>query len=111
MPRTRKPKSEPVPLPKSPSAAVNGPTGEVLTLAEAAACLRLPEADVIGLVHSQGLPGRLAGNHWRFLTSAIQAWLSKAPPQYSKEAQLSVAGLLKEDPDLIPMVEEIYRQR
>jgi excisionase family DNA binding protein len=84
---------------------------EVLTLAEAAAYLRLSEATVIGLVHSQGLPGRFAGKEWRFLKSAIQEWLSKPPPQYSKEAQMSVVGSLKDDPDLIPMVEEIYRRR
>ena len=90
---------------------MNGDVGEVLTLAEAASYLRLPEADVIGLVHAQDLPGRLAGSQWRFLKSAIQEWLSQPPPKYSKEGQLSVAGLLKDDPDLVPMVEEIYRQR
>lgn len=105
MPRTKKPQ----PAPQPP--AVNGPLAEVLNLAEAAAYLRLPEADVIGLVHAQELPGRYVRNEWRFLKSAIQEWLSKPPPRYSKEAQLSVAGLLKDDPDLVPMVEEIYRRR
>jgi excisionase family DNA binding protein len=111
MPRTKKTKPEPVPQPAPPPAVVNGPPGEVLTLAEAAAYLRLPEADVVGLVHSQDLPGRFVGHEWRFLKSAIQEWLSKPPPKYSKEAQMSVAGLLKDDSDLIPMVEEIYRRR
>jgi excisionase family DNA binding protein len=73
----------------------------VLTLAEAAAYLRLLEVDVIELVHSQDLPGRLAGGQWRFLRSAIQEWLSQPPPKYSKEAQRSVAGLLSDDPDLL----------
>lgn len=82
-----------------------------MTLAEAAAYLRLPEDAVVSLVHSQDLPGRFAGSYWRFLKSAIQEWLSKPPPRYSKEAQHSVAGLLRDDPDLVPMVEEIYRQR
>ena len=76
-------------------------------LAEAAAYLRLPEEEVVLLVHSQDLPGRFAGTQWRFLKSAIQEWLSKPPPRYSKEGQMSVAGLLKDDPDLVPMVEEI----
>src|SRR5439155_16386360 len=107
-PRTKKPKATPTP---PPAPAVNGPPGEVLTLAEAAAYLRLPEAEVVGLVHSQDLPGRFAGREWRFLKSAIQEWLSKPPPKYSKEAQMSVAGAFRDDPDLIPMVEEIYRQR
>jgi excisionase family DNA binding protein len=109
MPRA-KPKSEPTPQPQQPAGA-NGPPGEVLTLAEAAAYLRLAEAEVIAQVHEQDLPGRFAGSQWRFLKSAIQEWLSKSPPKYSKEAQRSVAGLLKDDPSLVPMVEEIYRQR
>jgi excisionase family DNA binding protein len=108
-------KSKPVAIPQQEFAreAVNGTVGEVLTLAEAAAYLRLTEADVTGLVQSQDLPGRFAGNQWRFLKSAIQEWLRKPPPRFSKEGQASVAGLLKieDDPDLIPMMEEIYRRR
>jgi len=107
MPRTKK---QPKTVPPTPSG--NGPEkADVLTLAEAAAYLRLSEADVVGLVHGQNLPGRFAGSEWRFLKSAIQQWLSQPPPRYSKEAQMSVAGILRDDPDLIPMVEEIYRQR
>ena len=109
MPRTKPQRKETAAMPAP--AISNGPSGEVLTLSEAAAYLRLAETDVIGLVHSQDLPGRLAGGQWRFLKSAIQEWLSKPPPKYSKEAQQSVAGLLKDDPDLVPMVEEIYRKR
>jgi len=82
-----------------------------MTLAEAAAYLRLPEAEIVKLVQSQDLPGRLAGDEWRFLKSAIQEWLSKPPSRYSKEAQLSAAGAFRDDPDLVPMVEEIYRSR
>jgi excisionase family DNA binding protein len=108
MPRT-KAKPEPTPPPAAPLATA--PTTEVLTLAETAAYLRLPEADVVELVHSQDLPGRLAGGQWRFLKSAIQNWLSQPPPKYRKKAQRSVAGLFKDDPDLLPLVEEIYRQR
>jgi excisionase family DNA binding protein len=90
----------------------NGPTTtEVLTLAEAATYLRLPEEEVVRLVHTQDLPGRFSESGWRFLKAAIQEWLSKPPPKHSKEAQLSVAGLLKDDPDLVPLMEEIYRQR
>ena len=111
MPRTRKPKPAPVPQPELQPVAGNGSPGDVLTLAEAAAYLRLPETEVVGLVHLQSLPGRFAGSQWRFLKSAIQEWLGKPPPQYSKEAQMSVAGLLKDDPDLVPMVEDIYRRR
>ena len=109
MPRAKKQRPTPEPAPTPP--AGNAPAGEVLTLGEAAAYLRLPEPEVVRLVHLQDLPGRLAGTEWRFLKSAIQEWLSTPPPPYSKEGQRSVAGLLREDPDLVPMVEEIYRQR
>jgi excisionase family DNA binding protein len=111
MPRTKK--QEPAPPQVPAPATVNGPPGDVLTLSEAAAYLRLPEADVIGLVHSQGLPGRLIGDQWRFLKAAIQQWLSTgAPtPQTRKAAQLALAGAWKDDPDLEAMVEEIYRRR
>jgi hypothetical protein len=58
---------------------VNGPSGEVFTLAEAAAYLRLQEADVVALVQSQGLPGRCISNEWHFLKVAIERWLATAP--------------------------------
>lgn len=49
-----------------PPGLVNGPSGEVLTLAEAAAYLRVPETEVVSLVHAQGLPGRRVAGEWRF---------------------------------------------
>ena len=96
-----------------PAAAVNGPASEVFTLAEAAAYLRLSEADVIDLVHSQDLPGRLIGSGWRFLKSAVQQWLASGSPtrQTRKEAQLALAGKYKDDPDLMHICEDAYRQR
>jgi excisionase family DNA binding protein len=115
MPRMRKPKPAPAPQSESRPTVVNGPPGEVLTLAEAAAYLRLPEADVVGLVHSQGLPGRFAGSEWRFLKTAIQNWLAtpSSPPslQENKEVWLSLAGKYKDDPDLPEICEEAYRRR
>jgi excisionase family DNA binding protein len=100
-------------MPKPPAAPVEPITAEVLTLAEAAAYLRLPENEVVGLVHSQGLPGRLAGGEWRFFKAAIQQWLSTGSPtpETRKAAQLTTAGSWKDDPDLEAMVEESYRRR
>ena len=49
----------------------NGPAGEVFTLAEAAAYLRLPEKEVVRLIREQALPARQAGSDWRFLKTAI----------------------------------------
>ena len=50
MPRKTKTKPAPVPQSEPESAVVNGPPGEVLTLAEAAAYLRFSEAEVLRLV-------------------------------------------------------------
>jgi excisionase family DNA binding protein len=113
MPRTKKTKPEPAPQPEPQPDAVNAPPGEVLTLAEAATYLRLPEKDVIAAVSSQGLPGRLIGGQWRFLKTAIQQWLSVSQPtaEMRKAAMLAFAGSWKDDPYLEDMVEEIYRKR
>jgi Helix-turn-helix domain len=113
MPRTKKDRPAALSQPQSPPESVNGLSGEVLTLAEAAAYLRLPEAEVVGLVHSQGLPGRCIAGQWRFLKAAIQLWLATAPPTWEirKVAILESAGKYKDDPDLEQIVEQAYRQR
>jgi excisionase family DNA binding protein len=111
MPRTKKkPGPETTVL---AAAGTNGPTGEVLTLAEAAAYLRLSEQDVLGMVREQGLPARQAGTEWRFLKTAIERWLSSGSPslQSNKEAWLAMAGTYRDDPDLEQIVEDAYRLR
>jgi len=110
MPRTTK-KPKPTRTRQEPTLKVNGPVGDILTLREAAAYLRLSETEVVRLVQTQELPGRFTGSEWRFLKPAIQEWLSKPPPKYSKEAQLAAAGAFKDDPDLLEIVEEIYQKR
>jgi hypothetical protein len=115
-PATPKPATVATPQPPSPQPAVlTTPTGEVFTLAKAAAYLRLSENDVMTLVHSQGLPGRwrrIAGE-WRFLKSAIQQRLAAAQPttETRKSARLAIVGTWKDDPFLEDMLEEIYRRR
>jgi len=113
MPRAKKTKPEPVRQAELSPHVANGSPVEVLTLAEAAVYLRLPEADVIELVHSQCLPGRVVGGEFRFLKAAIQQWLSMGSPTRAarKSAQLEAAGAFKDDPDLLGIVENIYRQR
>lgn len=105
------PRPKPKPTPPAPAPVNGGLPPEVLTLTEAAAYLRLAENDVIRLVQSQDLPGRFTGTEWRFLKSAIQAWLSQPLPRPSKEAQLAVVGSWKDDPYLDEMLKEVYRQR
>ena len=111
MPRTN-PKSEPTSLTPSASTA-NGLEGEVLTLSEAAAYLRLPEAEVMRMVREQNLGARQVGSEWRFLKAAIQDWLRAGTPslQANKEAWISLVGKYKDDPDLLRICEEAYGRR
>jgi excisionase family DNA binding protein len=85
---------------------------EVLTLAEAAAYLRLSEEKLVGLVRDQGLPGRRIGHEWRFLKAALQDWLrTPQPPAIAQEELMQWAGAFRDDPDLNEIVREAYRQR
>jgi excisionase family DNA binding protein len=108
MPRT-KPKPEPAPV--SRPAGVNGPAGEVLSLSEAAAYLRLPEKEVVRLVREQELPGRQAGAEWRFLKAAIQVWLSQPLAKTAADFWDTCGGIFKDDPHLDEIVKEAYRRR
>lgn len=111
MPRTKPPKPAPARTPAPQPPAVNGTPDEVMTLAEAAAYLKFPEADVLRLVDQQGLPARRLANEWRFSRAAIQQWLSTPPPKYSKEAQLAVAGAWKDDPNVEEELKEMLKWR
>ncbi len=85
--------------------------GDVLTLAEAAAYLRVPVAAVVDSVSTEGLPGRQIGGEWRFLKSSLQSWLNTPPLKSGNEAFLALAGCWKDDPYIDEMLEEIYKQR
>ena len=94
---------------KDTGTSTNG--AEVLTLAEAAAYLRVPEKHVERLVGPGGLPGRLIGSEWRFLKSALQDWLRTPPATSSKEALDAFIGCWKNDPHLDDLVKGIYEKR
>jgi excisionase family DNA binding protein len=96
--------------PPVPALATTG-NAEVLTLAEAAAFLRVEADDLVRLVGLQGLPARKIGTEWRFLKSALQDWLRTTVPRPSKEALLSVIGSWKDDPELDEILKEIYKRR
>lgn len=111
MPRA---KQKPEPASGTPrSTAAKEPSGEVLTLSEAAAYLQFSEADVLRLINEQALPARQLGNEWRFLKLAIQDWLASGTPTWEtkKGAILELAGKYKDDPDLEQIVAEAYRRR
>jgi excisionase family DNA binding protein len=95
----------------SPPTSTNGPAGDVFTLAEAAAYLRVAEADVLRLADAQGLPGRRIGNEWRFLKAGLQDWLRTPTRKSGKELFLDLAGLWKDDPDIEEIVREAHRRR
>lgn len=109
MPRTKGKPAQVPPLRR----ADNGRTDEVLTLTEAAAYLRLAESEVVGLAHTQGLPGRYVAGEWRFLKAALQHWLATGSPTWDtrKAAILELSGKYNDDPDLETIVENAYRRR
>jgi excisionase family DNA binding protein len=83
---------------------------EVLTLAEAAAYLRVSEEALVGEIGPQAVPARRLGDEWRFLKSALNAWLSTSKPS-PKEAMLRMAGQFQDDPYLDEIVREAYQKR
>jgi len=85
--------------------------GEVLTLVETAAFLRVPEEVVLRLVGPDGLPGRLIDTEWRFLKSALQEWLRSPPPPSSPALLRAAAGAWKGDPTLEEMLRDIHERR
>lgn len=85
-----------------------------MTLAEAAAFLRAPEDEIRKMADGAKLPARRVAGEWRFLKSALCAWLSQPEPVpvlSSKQRMRAVAGAWKDDETAEAMVEEIYRRR
>jgi len=54
---------------------------EVLTLAEAAAYLRVAEKEVLELARRGDVPGRKIGSEWRFHKEALADWLRTPSPR------------------------------
>lgn len=74
-----RPKSKPTP--SAPDANGPVPPAEVLTLAEAAAFLRVPEEGLRQDAAAGRVPGRLIAGQWRFVKEALLDWLSQPEPQ------------------------------
>jgi excisionase family DNA binding protein len=83
---------------------------EVLTLAEAAAYLRVTEPAVLRLVREQALPGRKVEGEWRFLKAALADWLAR-PAAAGGQFWSTHFGALQDDPNLDDMLAAIYRRR
>jgi excisionase family DNA binding protein len=75
--------------------------GEVLTLPEVAAYLRVGEPEILALVEHDALPARRIGNDWRFLKSAVALWLQSGTPSEprpgTKEAIMPYFGIFKDE--------------
>jgi excisionase family DNA binding protein len=54
------------------------PLPDVLTPAQAAELLQVPEDEVVALAAAGTLPGRRIGDQWRFSRPALIAWLAGA---------------------------------
>lgn len=52
---------------------------DVLTLAEAACYLRVPEEELLRLVENRDIPAQRIGGEWRFLKRALGQWLTYGP--------------------------------
>jgi excisionase family DNA binding protein len=93
--------------------------GLVLTPAEVAALLRVPEEIVLTEAEAGRLPGRKLGKEWRFARPAVVEWLKAGQPlqpeptaKTSKERMLAAYGAWKdfgEDPEQV--IEELSRAR
>jgi excisionase family DNA binding protein len=92
----------------APRRRVHKSPPEVLTLEEAAAYLRVSEAEVVVLATKHGLPGRKIRDDWRFHKLGLVHWLLGPSP---KDRLLSHAGAMADDPDLEAMLEKIYQER
>lgn len=51
--------------------------GDVLTIDELSAYLKLPKSTLYKLVREGKVPGRKVGRHWRFRKEAIDRWLEE----------------------------------
>lgn len=51
------------------------PAGDILTIDELAAYLKIPKSTLYKLVREGAVPSQKVGKHWRFHKDAIEAWI------------------------------------
>jgi len=71
-------------------------TGDVLTLEEAAALLKLPRDAVRSRAEEGDLPGRRFGKEWRFARVAVLAWLADGEPHEQRRTKAESRRLTDE---------------
>ena len=123
--------------PKKNGKAKKQPLPEVLTLAEAAAWLRVSEAQLLTAVEAHAIPHNRIGDERRFSKAALERWLSggangngvplqddtlfkksmsavspgRSRTHEERQHLLAVIGSMSHDESWEPMVEQIYRER
>ena len=108
MPPTRTPNRRTKSPRKTQATATASVGGDVLTLEEAAAYLRVSPEDVDELATRRDLPARKIGDQWRFHRAALVEWLCQLSP---KERLMRHAGAAKDDPYRDEMLRTIYQNR
>jgi excisionase family DNA binding protein len=56
---------------------MDGASGDVLTILELAAYLKIPKSTLYKLVREGKIPSQKIGRHWRFRKEAIDRWLEE----------------------------------
>jgi hypothetical protein len=79
-PTKSKPPKTAVPRPGANGAAAP----EVMTLAEAAAWLRVPEEGLRADAEAGRVPARLVAGEWRFNKNSLRIWFGQAEPQANR---------------------------
>jgi excisionase family DNA binding protein len=81
----------------------------VLTLAEASKFLNIRKPVLQKLAEQGRVPARKVRNIWRFSRAGLDEWLRDGiEPEI---ALLRQAGLFKDDPDLLRILDDIYKAR
>jgi hypothetical protein len=87
---------------KPPKRAANNallPTGEILTLADAAAFLRVSESGLKVDAAAGRVPGRFVAGEWRFVKGTLFAWLSQPEARLSAQSPPIIPPLIEETPE------------
>lgn len=63
---------------------MDGNPGDVLTIGELSAYLKIPKSTLYKLVREGKVPSQKVGRHWRFRKEAINRWLDETRAEKPK---------------------------